>query len=56
MTKGYVAFVRKLANKIVEIQKKSEEINLILESIPEWKAYVDGDLELANTIESRPLA
>jgi hypothetical protein len=48
--------VRKLANKVVEIQKKNEEINSILESIPEWKIYVSGDLHKANVIESRPLA
>ena len=56
MTKGYIAFIRKLANKILDIQKKNEEINIILESIPEWKTFVEGDLDKANVIESRPLA
>lgn len=56
MNKGQIAFVRKLANKIVEIQQKNDEINLILESIPEWKTYAEGELRKANLIESRPLA
>ena len=56
MTKGYIAFIRKLANKILDIQKKNEEINIILESIPQWKTFVEGDLDKANVIESRPLA
>lgn len=56
MSKGYNAFIRKMANKIVEIQKKNEEVNMVLESIPEWRKYVEGDLSTINTIESKPLA
>ena len=56
ISKGYNAFVRKLANRIVEIQKKVEEANNILEAIPEWKEYCDGDLSFINNIENKPLA
>ena len=37
MTNGFMAFLRKIANKIVEIQTKNEDVSIILESIPEWK-------------------
>ncbi|MFS8160053.1 MAG: hypothetical protein ACMG6E_07550, partial [Candidatus Roizmanbacteria bacterium] len=56
MARGYNAFVRKLANKLVEIQKKNEEVNLILESIPEWKVYTACDLSFMNDVENKPLA
>jgi hypothetical protein len=56
MARGYNAFVRKLANKIVSIQSKHEEANLILESIPEWSIYTHGDLAFMNDLESKPLA
>ncbi len=56
MAKGYNAFVRRLANKIVQIQKKNEEVNIILESIPEWAVYTAGDLAFMNSVESKPLA
>jgi hypothetical protein len=42
MARGYNAFVRKIANKVVEIQKKNDAANNILEAIPEWKSYVLG--------------
>lgn len=51
-----MAFVRKLANKLVELQKTNGEINNCLESIPEWREYYENDLEIKNLIESRPLA
>ena len=56
ITKGYVAFIRKISNKIVEVAKKNDEVQLILESIPEWNVYVEDNLEKANKIESKPLA
>lgn len=56
MSKGFNAFLRKIANKIVEIQQKNSEVSNILESIPEWKSYCEGDLTFYNTIESKPLA
>ena len=40
MSKGFNAFIRKLANKIVEIQEKNTEANNFLEAIPEWAGYV----------------
>ena len=56
MSKGFNAFIRKLANKLVDIQTKNSEASNILESIPEWKSYCDGDLSLYNNIENKPLA
>jgi hypothetical protein len=56
MARGYNAFVRKLSNKVVAIQKQNEEANNILESIPEWRIYATGDLAFMNDIESKPLA
>jgi hypothetical protein len=29
---------------------------MFFEAIPEWKEYVEGDLNAINTLESRPLA
>lgn len=56
MSQGYNAFLRKLANKLVEIQTKDSEASNFFEAIPEWKQYVEGDLTEINTLESRPLA
>jgi hypothetical protein len=56
MTNGFVAFVRKLANKIIEIGRKTDDINNILDSIPEWNEFIESDLNRANDIENRPLA
>mmetsp|Transcript_1653 Transcript_1653/g.1577 ORF Transcript_1653/g.1577 Transcript_1653/m.1577 type:complete len:169 (-) Transcript_1653:198-704(-) len=56
MVKGYIAYVRKVANKIVEIQKDHEEVNNFLEAIPEWKEFVEGELKIGNDVESKPLA
>jgi hypothetical protein len=36
MSAGYMAFVRQISNKLVEMQKKSPEVANCLESIPEW--------------------
>lgn len=56
MNKGSIIFIRRISNKIVEIQKKNEDVNICLESIPEWGSFVKGELEKSNIIESRPLA
>lgn len=56
MAKGYNAFVRRLANKIVDIQKKNDDANVILELISGWKIYTEGDLVFMNDVESKPLA
>ena len=56
---GYNIFIRKMSNKIVEIQsgKSSyrDEVNNILESIPEWREYCDGNLARVNDVENKPL-
>jgi hypothetical protein len=52
---GYLAFVRKIANKIVEIQKKNDEVTMILESNPDWRTYYETDLKVINELESRPI-
>ena len=56
MSNGYMCFVRKLANKLVEMQKKNNEVNNCLESIPEWGEYFENDLKPMNLLESKPLA
>jgi len=56
MSNGYNAFIRKMAHKIIELQKKSEEANNILDAIPEWKEYCDGELMLMTNLENKPLA
>jgi hypothetical protein len=56
MSKGYNAFVRKIANKIVSIQSQNEDANTFFEStVPEWKSYTTGALSEVNTIENTPL-
>jgi hypothetical protein len=56
LNRGYIAFIRKIANKLSELQKKNDEVANFLDSIPEWNDYYDNDLKKANLIESRPLA
>ena len=51
-----MAFVRKMANKVLDLQGKNEEVSLILDSIPEWKSYIENDLSVVNKLESQPLA
>ena len=51
-----MAFVRKLANKLIEMQSKNVEVNNCLESIPEWGEYLTNDLKPINAVESKPLA
>lgn len=50
MHKGYVVFLRKLANKMVEMAKSNEEIASFVESIPEWGEYANGELKQVNEI------
>ena len=50
MSRGYVAFIIQISNKIIEAQKKYHYVNNILESIPEWSQYVDEDLREKNNI------
>lgn len=50
MTRGYMAFIISISNKIVECQKKYDFVNNILEAIPEWKDYVDEDLRNKNSV------
>lgn len=44
MKKGFMAFVRKISNKLVEAQKKSNEVSNFLDSLPEWTDYFNEDL------------
>lgn len=55
MSAGYMAFVRSISNKLVEMQKKSPEVASCLESIPEWQEYFQNDLRIKNMIENKPL-
>ncbi|CDW85807.1 UNKNOWN [Stylonychia lemnae] len=56
VNRGYMAFMRKLANKIDELSKKNEEVQNFLESIPEWTEFHQNILTVINLIESKPLA
>ena len=49
-------FLRKIANKLVEMKSKNAEILNFLESIPEWEEYYSENLQKINTLESTPLA
>ena len=55
VNRGYIAFMRKLANKIDELSKKNEEVRNFLESIPEWEDFYKNNLSVINAIESKPL-
>ena len=48
-------FVRKLANKLTELQKKNDEVANFFDSIPEWAEFVDSHLKKHNEIESKAL-
>jgi hypothetical protein len=56
VNKGFMAFMRKLSNKLVDLQKKNDEVSNFLESIPEWAEFHDNVLTTINAIESKPLA
>ena len=55
LARGYMPFVRLWANKLVQIQKKNEEVANMLESIPEWSDYCENELQKYNEVESRQL-
>ena len=48
MVRGYMAYIIQISNKIVDSQKKYDFVSNILEAIPEWKDYVNEDLEGKN--------
>jgi len=56
VSKGFNVFLRKIANKVVEVAKQNEEASNILESIPAWQEYRDGELANINERERKPLA
>lgn len=56
LNRGCIAFTRKIANKLNDLQKSNEEVANFLESIPEWQEYYTNDLSKANLIEKQPLA
>jgi hypothetical protein len=55
VAKGFLIFIRKIANKLVEMQKANEEIASFLESIPEWGEYQDHELKEVNEINNKRL-
>lgn len=55
LSRGYMPFIRKLANKLADIAKNSSEVANFLDSIPEWGEYFENDLKKHNEIEARPL-
>ncbi len=55
VAKGFLIFIRKIANKLVEMQKANEEIASFLESIPEWTEFQDTELKTANEINNKKL-
>lgn len=50
-----MAFIHRIANKLVESEKKNEEIAQCLESCPEWGEYYKTDLAITNETENKPL-
>lgn len=55
VTSGYMAFIRKLANKLVTVSKKQEEVVNFLDSIPEWSEFLCSHLEKRNELEAKQL-
>ena len=55
VTSGYMAFIRKLANKLVTVSKKQDEVVNFLDSIPEWSDFVSSHLEKRNELEAKQL-
>ncbi len=55
LAKGFMVFIRKLANRIIELEKENAELQSFLGSIPEWTEFVENDLKMINNIENRPL-
>ena len=56
INRGFMIFIRKLANRLVELKGHNEEVSNFLESIPEWAEFEQGSLARSNAIENRPLA
>lgn len=56
VNRGFMAFMRKLANKLHDISCKNEEVSNFLESIPEWQEFYVNILTVVNALESKPLA
>ena len=56
VNRGFMAFMRKLANKLNDLSKKNEEVLNFLESIPEWTEFNSNILSVINLLESKPLA
>ena len=45
VTSGYMAFIRKLANKLLALSKKQDEVSNFLDSIPEWSDFLSSHLD-----------
>ena len=54
--KGYLVFLRRIANKLTDTQKQHVEVQNFLESIPEWAEYCSDNLQKHNYVETQPLA
>jgi hypothetical protein len=52
VNRGFMAFMRKLANKLNDLAKKNDEVQNFLESIPEWTEFNAKILSAINLIES----
>ena len=39
ISRGFMIFIRKLANKLVELKGRNEEVSNFLEAIPEWTEF-----------------
>lgn len=48
-------FIRKLANKLVVLSKKQDEVANFLDSIPEWTDFVTSHLDKRNDLEAKQL-
>ncbi len=55
VTSGYMAFIRKLANKLLAVSKKQDEVSNFLDSIPEWSDFLTSHLDKQNELESKQL-
>lgn len=55
VTSGYMPFIRKLANKLVALSKKQDEVANFLDSIPEWTDFVISHLDKRNELEAKQL-
>ena len=55
LNRGFIVFMRKIANKLADLQKSNEEVASFLDSIPEWADYCQNDLQQANARDNNPL-